>query len=150
MCPVREIATTLEGGQVKLEVYVSSFPLLTGNQLHWYRPNGDEIFSTEPNVQFANSRKSLILSNVQLADSGRYEAEGRLTSGSITIKKQRAGITLDIQGLYYPYIHHKINWCTFFSGAIFELVYFYHGFSLITHTQFLQKYRHNQSTRPPY
>lgn len=36
MCPVRDIVTTLEGGQVQLEVYVASYPLLTGNQIHWY------------------------------------------------------------------------------------------------------------------
>ncbi len=107
MCPVRDIVTTLEGGQVQLEVYVASYPLLTDNQIHWYRPNGDEIFASEPNFQFVNSRKSLILSNVQLADLGRYEVEGLLASGPIVIGRDRTGITLDIQGLIkcYPCIH---------------------------------------------
>ena len=103
VCPVRDISTTLQGGLVELKVYVSSYPLLTGSQIHWYRPNGNEIFASEPNVQFVNSRKSLILSNVQLADFGRYEVEGLLTSGPIVIGRDRTGITLDIQGLYKMY-----------------------------------------------
>ncbi len=82
---------------MQMEVYVSSFPIPTGNQIYWYRPNSNEILENDPNVQFANSRKTLILTNLQLADFGKYQVEYILGIG-IFFRKAGTEIRLDIQG----------------------------------------------------
>ncbi len=88
---------TQEGRQVQMDVYVSSYPLPTGNQIRWYRPDNSEILENDPNVQFANSRKTLILEDLQLVNFGRYRVDFELTFG-LLVSRARTEIFLDIQG----------------------------------------------------
>ncbi len=83
-----------------MKVYVSSYPLPTGSQIRWFRPDNSEIFEDDPNVQFANSRKTLILDNVQLVNFGRYRVDFDLKLGLIveTVSRAQTEIFLDIQG----------------------------------------------------
>lgn len=95
--PVRNVVITQEGRQTQMEVYVSGYPLPTGNLIQWFRPNDEEIFENEPNVMFVNSRKTLVLTNIQLADFGMYRVKVSLGLGLFPFTRS-TGIFLDVQG----------------------------------------------------
>ena len=70
---INQIVEALIGGQALLEVYVSGYPLVTGDHISWYWPNGSII--QEQDASFMNDGRTLFLVSVQLADAGAYRCE---------------------------------------------------------------------------
>ena len=98
MCPVVDMVTTTETLATQLDVYVSGYPVPRSDQIHWYRPNGVEIQEDNENVQFANSRKRLILSNIKLSDAGTYDVEVAVPLIGTVALRARTGIDLIVEG----------------------------------------------------
>ena len=65
---------------------------------HWYRPNGLEIQEDDESVQFANSHKRLILSNIKLSDAGTYDVEVAVPLIGTVALRARTGIDLIVEG----------------------------------------------------
>ena len=61
------------GSQALLEVYVSGYPLIDGDNISWYWPNSSIIRENE--AGFMNDGRTLSLVNVQLIDAGAYRCE---------------------------------------------------------------------------
>lgn len=70
MSAINETVEVLVGGQALLEVYVSGYPLISGDSVSWYWPNGSIIQENE--AGFMNNGRTLFLVNVQLMDAGAY------------------------------------------------------------------------------
>ena len=68
--PVNRVLRIMEGSNATVRVYVSGYPLVTSDKIHWYRPNGSEILEDE--VVFEDERRSFVMSNVQPSDAGVY------------------------------------------------------------------------------
>ena len=77
---INQTVETLVGGQALLEVYVSGYPLITGDHISWYWPNGSII--QEQEASFMNNGRTLFLVSVQLADAGVYRCEVTLPDNS--------------------------------------------------------------------
>ena len=87
----------MEGSTATLQVYVSGYPLVTSNQIHWYRPNGTEIL--EGQASFEDGRRTIVLSEVQSIDEGLYRCEVITNYGN-----RSTLIRLDVYGM-------KTIWC---------------------------------------
>lgn len=98
ICPVEQMYSTSEGLAVQLEVYVSGYPQIRGDQITWYRPDMTEILDSDANVQFANIRKTLILNNVLPSDSGSYSAEVAIPIVGVFFSRARTTIDLEVYG----------------------------------------------------
>ena len=61
------------GSQALLEVYVSGYPLIDGDNISWYWPNSSIIRENE--AGFMNDGRTLSLVNIQLIDAGAYRCE---------------------------------------------------------------------------
>ena len=61
------------GGQALLEVYVSGYPLISGDNISWYWPNSSIMKKNE--ASFMNDGRTLFLVNIQLIDAGAYRCE---------------------------------------------------------------------------
>ena len=70
---VRELVEVIQGSHAVLEVYVSGYPLVTGDHINWYWPNGSEILEHEGD--FMSDRRALFLVNVQSSVAGTYRCE---------------------------------------------------------------------------
>ena len=73
--PAEDSVGVVQGLTVELEVYVSGYPVPTSSHITWYYPNGDEVSDTDTGVEFQDSSKRLILSNVQPQQAGLYECD---------------------------------------------------------------------------
>ena len=93
-----DMVTTTETLATQLDVYVSGYPVPRSDQIHWYRPNGVEIQEDDENVQFANSRKRLILSNIKLSDAGTYDVEVAVPLIGTAFLRAQTGIDLIVEG----------------------------------------------------
>ena len=93
-----DMVTTTETLATHLDVYVSGYPVPRSDQIHWYRPNGVEIQEDDENVQFANSRKRLILSNIKLSDAGTYDVEVAVPLIGTAALRAWTGIDLIVEG----------------------------------------------------
>ena len=72
--PADDSVSVVQGLTVELEVYASGFPTPTSSHITWYYPNGNEILDTA-GVAFQDSKRRLILSNVQPQQTGMYECD---------------------------------------------------------------------------
>ena len=72
--PAEDSVGVLQGLTVELEVYASGFPTPTSSHITWYYPNGNEILDAA-GVAFQDSKRRLILSNVQPQQAGSYECD---------------------------------------------------------------------------
>ena len=81
----------LQGDQALLEVYVSGYPLVSGDHINWYWPNGSII--QESDASFMNDGRTLFLISVQLSDAGVYRCEVTLPG---TSRNKSVLIQLDI------------------------------------------------------
>lgn len=90
--PMNRVLRTMEGTAATLRVYVSGYPLVTSNQIHWYRPNGTEIL--EGQARFEDGRRTMILTEVQSTDGGLYRCEVTTSHGNCS-----TSIQLDVYGM---------------------------------------------------
>ena len=72
--PAEDSIGVVQGLIVELEVYASGFPTPTSSHITWYYDN-DEISDTDTGVAFQDSKRRLILSNVQPQQAGMYECD---------------------------------------------------------------------------
>ena len=74
MVAVNSTVGVIQGNSITLEVYISGYPTVQGTDIHWYRlnPTRQEITS---GATFQDSRRRMILHNVQASDAGTYECE---------------------------------------------------------------------------
>ena len=82
----------MEGTAATLRVYVSGYPLVTSNQIRWYRPNGTEI--VEGQASFEDGRRTMVLSGVHSVDEGLYCCEVITSYGN-----RSTSIQLDVYGM---------------------------------------------------
>ena len=75
-----QLVEVLQGDQALLEVYVSGYPLVSGDHINWYWPNGSII--QEGDASFMNDGRTLFLISVQLSDAGVYRCEVTLPGTS--------------------------------------------------------------------
>ena len=94
------MVTTTETLAAQLDVYVSGYPVPRSDQIHWYRPNGVETQEDDENIQFANSRKRLILSNIKLSDAGTYDVKVAVLVNN-SIQMAQTGIDVIVEGKKY-------------------------------------------------
>ena len=99
----------MQDTNVTIAVYVSGYPLVMSEQIHWYRPNGTEI--TEDG-DFKDERRSLVISVVQLSDAGVYTCGVNTPYGN-----HRTTIQLDVYGMKFcDLIMHMYERDSHFSG----------------------------------
>ena len=67
-----ETVGVVQGLSVELEMYVSGYPVPTDSQITWYHPMEHEILDSHSGVEFQDSKRRLILSNVQPEEAGLY------------------------------------------------------------------------------
>lgn len=82
----------MQDSNVTLRVYVSGYPPVTSDQIHWYRPNGTEILEDE--AVFGDGRKSVVLIGAQASDAGVYQCDVTTSYGSSS-----TAIQLDVYGM---------------------------------------------------
>ena len=68
-----ETVGVVQGLIVRLEVYISGFPTPTSSHVTWHRPDRTVIMNTDSGITFRDSKRRLILSNVQPHHAGSYE-----------------------------------------------------------------------------
>ena len=73
MSAVSGLVEVLEGDNAVMEVYVSSYPLVTTNHISWYWPNGSKV--TEDGAEFMSDGRALFLVNVKPSEAGVYRCE---------------------------------------------------------------------------
>lgn len=91
-----ELVGVLQGDHALLEVYVSSYPLVTSDHISWYRPNGSQILQHDE-VEFMNDRRSLFLINVRPSDAGVYRCEVNVPG---TSQRSSVNIQLEVYGKF--------------------------------------------------
>ena len=74
MIAVNSTVGVIQGNSITLEVYISGYPTIQGTDIHWYHlnPTRQEITS---GATFQDSRRRMILHNVQPSDARTYECE---------------------------------------------------------------------------
>ena len=95
MAAVNATVEVLRGDRAVLEVYVSSYPLISGDLIRWYWPNGSEILERE--AQLMNDGRSLFLVDVQPSYAGAYRCEVSVPGSNLTTS---VNITLEVHGMY--------------------------------------------------
>ena len=93
----------IQGGSITLEVYISGYPTVRSTNIHWYRlnPTRQEITS---GATFQDSRRRMILRNVQASAAGTYECEAtNPLRGSARIQLQVYGKL--VNGCGYPIVY---------------------------------------------
>ena len=95
MSAVSELVEVLEGDHAVLEVHVSSFPLVTSDDISWYRPNGSKIIERN-GVEFMNDGRALFLVGVQTSAAGFYRCEVNVPG---TDKTKTIVIQLEVHGM---------------------------------------------------
>ena len=73
VCAVEDTKAVVLGQSVELEVYVSGIPPVISSQITWFGPNRNEL--TESAGTFDDSRRKLMLYNVQNSSSGIYKCQ---------------------------------------------------------------------------
>lgn len=94
MSAVSRLVEVLEGDHALLEVYVSSYPLVTSDHISWYWPNGSKV--TEGGAEFMSDGRALFLVNVKSSDAGVYRCEVNV---STTGQSSSAFIQLNVYGM---------------------------------------------------
>ena len=86
-----------QGGSITLEVYISGYPTVRSDNIHWYRlnPTRQEITS---GATFQDSRRRMILRNVEASATGLYECEAKIPLFMSTISRASARIQLQVYG----------------------------------------------------
>ena len=101
MCPAMSSVGITQGLSTTLEVYISGYPPVRSTNVHWYRlnPTRQEITS---GATFHDSRRRMVLTDVQTSDTGMYLCEA--TIPLIGITQLRASATIDLQ--VYGQLHN--------------------------------------------
>ena len=100
MSAVSRLVEVLEGDNALLEVYVSSYPLLTSNHISWYWPNRSKV-TEEDGTEFMSDGRTLFLVNVKPSEAGVYRCEVNVPT---TGQRSSAIIQLNVYGMGC-YIH---------------------------------------------
>ena len=102
VCPVSSSVGITQGLSTTLEVYISGYPPVRSTNVHWYRlnPTRQEITS---GATFHDSRRRMVLTDVQPSDAGMYLCEA--TIPLIGITQLRASATIDLQ--VYGQLHNR-------------------------------------------
>ena len=82
----------LQGSSIKLEVYVSGYPIPTESDITWKRPNLREISDLDDTVDFQDGHRRLTLSNIQPHQSGLYSVTVSLPPNRVA----RTGVYLNV------------------------------------------------------
>lgn len=85
----------LEGDNALLEVYVSSYPLVTSSDISWYQPNGSKV-TQEDGTEFMSDGRALFLVNVKPSEAGVYRCEVNIPT---TGQRSSAIIQLNVYGM---------------------------------------------------
>ena len=70
------------GQRAELEVYVAGIQPIQSNWITWFGPDGNEL--TESDAVFNDSRRRLILHNVQGSSAGVYKCQVSIPNYSIS------------------------------------------------------------------
>ena len=76
--------SVVQGSTAALEVYVSGYPIPTSSQITWYYPNDNMVLDTDTGVEFQDTGRRLILSNVQPQQVGAYDCKVVLSDMNAT------------------------------------------------------------------
>ena len=92
---------------MQLDVYISRVPgTVKTSEVYWFRPDGSEILDSD--ASFQNSRRTMVLSDVQRADAGLYKCEARIPVFGTTVLSESATIELEVYG--------EFNYCIITSS----------------------------------
>ena len=116
--PAEDSVGVVQGLTVELEVYVSGYPKPTSSHITWYYPNSGEISDTDTGVEFQDSSRRLILSNVQPEQAGLYECVVILSASPYM--GASTSIMLNIYGKSNNDCSRILLWLHTFRLAIFS------------------------------
>ena len=97
MVAVNTTVGVTQGNSITLEVYISGYPTVRSTDVHWYRlnPTRQEVTS---GATFQDSRRRMILRNVQPIDAGTYKCEATIPLLGSQILRGSARIQLEVYG----------------------------------------------------
>jgi len=87
-----------QGSSITLEVYISGYPTVRRTDIHWYRLNPMRQEITSGEATFQDSRRRMILRNVEASATGPYECEGQIPLFGGRIARALARIQLQVYG----------------------------------------------------
>ena len=70
-----ETVGVVEGLTVQLQVYISGYPIPSSSSITWYHSDGGRIADSDVGVRFLESKRRLVLSNVQSRQAGMYRCD---------------------------------------------------------------------------
>ena len=106
-----------QGNSITLEVYISSLQTVRSTNIRWYRlnPTRQEITS---GATFLDSRRRMILRNVQPSAAGTYECEATIPLFGSQILRDSARIQLQVYGKLMGGCGYPIMCCTALGAVI--------------------------------
>ena len=111
MVAVNSTLGVIQGGSITLEVYISGYPTVRSTNVHWYHLNltRQEITS---GATFQNSRRRMILRNIQASAARTYECEATIPLFGSQKLRGSARIQLQVYGKLVSGCGYPIMYCT--------------------------------------
>ena len=102
MCAVEASVGIIVGLSVQLSVYVSGIPRILSDYIVWYGPDDMQNEIGTSDATFQDSRRQMVLSNVETSDAGTYWCEVSIPlEPSLGLYLQAStSIQLEVYGTY--------------------------------------------------